>query len=93
MPPALTGSASYPDRETAQWATRQVVTAYEQLIHRWLAQGTRARLTIEAAWPSHLVHVPLGAAGRGMAVHRRTEAAAAGRPYRRQPSGGRVGHS
>ncbi|MFE5089742.1 hypothetical protein ACFRCI_04940 [Streptomyces sp. NPDC056638] len=39
----LTRSASYPDRETAQWATQQVVTANEQAIHRWLAQGTRAR--------------------------------------------------
>ncbi|MCX5391759.1 RNase A-like domain-containing protein [Streptomyces sp. NBC_00094] len=48
----LTRSATYPDRETAQWATQQVVTANEQVIHRWLAQGTRARLTIEAAWPS-----------------------------------------
>ncbi|MEU8618128.1 RNase A-like domain-containing protein [Streptomyces sp. NPDC048623] len=48
----LTRSASYPDRETAHWATQQVVTANEQAIHRWLAQGTRARLTIEAAWPS-----------------------------------------
>ncbi|MET7512823.1 RNase A-like domain-containing protein [Streptomyces sp. NPDC005480] len=47
-----TRSATYPDRETAQWATQQVVTANEQLIHRWLAQSTRARLTIEAAWPS-----------------------------------------
>jgi len=45
-------SATYPDRETAQWATQQVVTRNEQAIHRWLAQGTRARLTIEAAWPS-----------------------------------------
>ncbi|WP_443078526.1 RNase A-like domain-containing protein [Streptomyces sp. SS162] len=52
MPPVLTRSSSYPDRETAQWATQQVVTANEQVIHRWLAQGTRARLTIEAAWPS-----------------------------------------
>lgn len=32
---------------TAQWATQQV-----QNIHRWLAQGTRARLAIEATWPS-----------------------------------------
>ncbi|WP_282694651.1 RNase A-like domain-containing protein [Streptomyces sp. CC208A] len=48
----LTRSASYPDRETAHWATQQVVTANEQAIHRWLAQGTRARLTIEASWPS-----------------------------------------
>ncbi|MFB8270275.1 RNase A-like domain-containing protein [Streptomyces sp. NPDC055955] len=47
-----TRSATYPDRETAQWATQQVVTANEQLIHRWLAQSTRSRLTIEAAWPS-----------------------------------------
>lgn len=48
----LTRSASYPDRETAQWATQQVVTANEQAVHRWLAQNTRARLTLEAAWPS-----------------------------------------
>ncbi|GAX55635.1 RNase A-like domain-containing protein [Streptomyces olivochromogenes] len=47
-----TRSATYPDRETAQWATQQVVTANEQLIHRWLAQSTRPRLTIEASWPS-----------------------------------------
>jgi len=47
-----TRSATYPDRETAQWATQQVVTRNEQLIHRWLAQGTRQRLTIEASWPS-----------------------------------------
>ncbi|WP_328309151.1 hypothetical protein OG432_07995 [Streptomyces sp. NBC_00442] len=45
-------AATYPDRETAQWATQQVVTLNEQVIHRWLAQSTRARLTIEAAWPS-----------------------------------------
>ncbi|MEU3579248.1 RNase A-like domain-containing protein [Streptomyces globisporus] len=48
----LTRSASYPDRETAQWATQQVVTANEQVVHRWLAQNTRVRLTLEAAWPS-----------------------------------------
>ncbi|MGW5739393.1 MULTISPECIES: RNase A-like domain-containing protein [Streptomyces] len=48
----LTSSATYPDRETAQWATQQVVTRNEQLIHRWLAQATRQRLAIEAAWPS-----------------------------------------
>ena len=47
-----TRSATYPDRETAQWATQQVITANEQLIHRWLATSTRARLTIEASWPS-----------------------------------------
>ncbi|MFF8485822.1 RNase A-like domain-containing protein [Streptomyces antibioticus] len=51
-------SATYPDRETAQWATQQVVTGNEQKIHRWLAQGTRARLAIEAAWPSR--EVPVG---------------------------------
>ncbi|MFG2370042.1 RNase A-like domain-containing protein [Streptomyces sp. NPDC048504] len=53
-PPALaaTRSATYPDRETAQWATQQTVTANEQAIHRWLAQSTRPRLTIEASWPS-----------------------------------------
>jgi hypothetical protein len=45
-------AATYPDRETAQWATQQVVTANEQAVHRWLAQSTRQRLTIEAAWPS-----------------------------------------
>ncbi|GAA1432605.1 hypothetical protein GCM10009601_53870 [Streptomyces thermospinosisporus] len=50
--PSVNRSATYPDRETAQWATQQVVTANEQLIHRWLAQGTRPRLTIEASWPS-----------------------------------------
>ncbi|MGV9313099.1 RNase A-like domain-containing protein [Streptomyces sp. NPDC003691] len=48
----LTRSASYPDRETAYWAVQQVVTANEQAIHRWLARGTRVRLTIEGAWPS-----------------------------------------
>ncbi|MEU5283972.1 hypothetical protein N7925_21340 [Streptomyces sp. CA-278952] len=53
-----TRSATYPDRETAQWATQQVVTGNEQKIHRWLAQGTRARLAIEAAWPSR--EVPVG---------------------------------
>ncbi|WNO72855.1 MULTISPECIES: RNase A-like domain-containing protein [unclassified Streptomyces] len=47
-----TRSATYPDRETAQWATQHVVTANEQVIHRWLAQSTRDRLTIESAWPS-----------------------------------------
>lgn len=52
-PPALaaTRSATYPDRTTAQWATQQVVTANEQVIHHWLAQSTRTRLTIEASWP------------------------------------------
>ncbi|MEV7611597.1 RNase A-like domain-containing protein [Streptomyces sp. NPDC089799] len=48
----LTRSATYPDRETAQWATQAVVTQNEQLVHRWLAQATRQRLTIEASWPS-----------------------------------------
>ncbi|MFE0383296.1 RNase A-like domain-containing protein [Streptomyces bungoensis] len=48
----MTRSSTYPDRETAQWATQQVVSANEQLIHRWLAQSTRRRLTIEASWPS-----------------------------------------
>ncbi|MCX4576316.1 RNase A-like domain-containing protein [Streptomyces sp. NPDC048448] len=45
-------AATYPDRETAQWATQQTVNRNEQVIHRWLALSTRARLTIEAAWPS-----------------------------------------
>ncbi|WP_369376981.1 RNase A-like domain-containing protein [Streptomyces sp. cg36] len=44
--------ATYPDRQTAQWATQHVVTANEQTVHRWLARSTRQRLTIEAAWPS-----------------------------------------
>ncbi|WP_423247102.1 hypothetical protein [Streptomyces pratisoli] len=47
-----TRSAPYPDRATAQWCTQQVVTRNEQAVHRWLARGTRPRLTIEAAWPS-----------------------------------------
>ncbi|MFD8391794.1 RNase A-like domain-containing protein [Streptomyces sp. NPDC059680] len=47
-----TRSSTYPDRETAQWATQQVVTANEQVIHRWLARSTRSRLTIEASWPT-----------------------------------------
>ncbi|MFC9468026.1 RNase A-like domain-containing protein [Streptomyces coelicoflavus] len=47
-----TRSATYSDRETAQWATQQVVSANEQVIHRWLAQSTRSRLTIEASWPT-----------------------------------------
>ncbi|AKN68876.1 MULTISPECIES: RNase A-like domain-containing protein [Streptomyces] len=47
-----TRTATYPDRETAQWATQHVVTRNEQVIHRWLGQSTRRRLTIEAAWPS-----------------------------------------
>lgn len=50
--PSRNRSATYPDRETAQWATQQVVTRNERVIHRWLAQGTRQRLAIEAAWPS-----------------------------------------
>ncbi|MEU6047273.1 RNase A-like domain-containing protein [Streptomyces griseus] len=48
----LTRSATYSDRETAQWAAQQVVTRNEQSIHRWLAQGTCSRLTLEASWPS-----------------------------------------
>lgn len=48
----LTRTATYPDRETAQWATQEVITRNEQAIHRWLAQGTRLRITLEAAWPS-----------------------------------------
>jgi hypothetical protein len=51
-PLVRTKSSTYPDRETAQWATQQVVTANEQVIHRWLAQSTRPRLAIEASWPS-----------------------------------------
>ncbi|MFJ9666356.1 RNase A-like domain-containing protein [Streptomyces sp. NPDC101219] len=47
-----TRTASYPDRETAQWATQHVVTRNEQVIHAWLARSTRQRLTIEEAWPT-----------------------------------------
>lgn len=47
-----TRAATYTDREAAQWCAQQVVTRNEQAVHRWLAQGTRQRLTIEAAWPS-----------------------------------------
>ncbi len=43
-------TATYPDRETAQWATQQVGTANEQLVHRCLPG--QPRLTIEASWPS-----------------------------------------
>ncbi|MFG2774112.1 RNase A-like domain-containing protein [Streptomyces sp. NPDC048350] len=45
-------AATFPDRVTAQWATQQVISLNEQVIHRWLAQSTRQRLVIEAAWPS-----------------------------------------
>lgn len=48
----LTRSATYSDRETAQWATQQVVSANEQVIHRWLARSTSPRLTVEASWPT-----------------------------------------
>ncbi|MEU0985615.1 RNase A-like domain-containing protein [Streptomyces sp. NPDC005953] len=48
----LTRSASYCDREAAQWATQQVVNRNERSIRHWLAQDSRARLSIEAAWPS-----------------------------------------
>ncbi|MEU0399349.1 RNase A-like domain-containing protein [Streptomyces sp. NPDC006197] len=67
----LTRSATYPDRETAQWAAQQVVNRNEQAIHRWLAQGTRPRLTIEASWPSRAEPVgrvliqAMALAGRG----------------------------
>lgn len=37
-------AATYPDRETAQWATQRVVTRNEQVIHRWLDQVVRAHL-------------------------------------------------
>lgn len=53
-----TRSASYPDRETAQWATQQVVTRNEQVIHRWLARSCRPRLAVEAVWPSR--EAPVG---------------------------------
>ncbi|WP_434092693.1 RNase A-like domain-containing protein [Streptomyces clavifer] len=59
----MTRSASCPDRETAQWATQQVVTANEQAVHRCLAQNTRSRLTAEAAWPSR--EEAVGRAGHG----------------------------
>ncbi|MQY12471.1 hypothetical protein SRB5_26050 [Streptomyces sp. RB5] len=47
-----TRTAAYPNRETAQWATQHVITRNEPAIDRWLARSTRARLTIEAVWPS-----------------------------------------
>ncbi|MEU3193171.1 RNase A-like domain-containing protein [Streptomyces sp. NPDC006992] len=47
-----TRASTYPDRETAQWATQEAVTLNEQAIRRWLSQDIRPRLTIEAAWPS-----------------------------------------
>ncbi|MFJ4920370.1 RNase A-like domain-containing protein [Streptomyces sp. NPDC088725] len=50
--PIRNRSAGYLDRETAQWCTQQVVTRNEQVIHRWLSQSTRQRLTIEGTWPS-----------------------------------------
>ncbi|MFE2231190.1 RNase A-like domain-containing protein [Streptomyces sp. NPDC059442] len=50
--PVLARAATLPDRATAQWATQQVISQNEQVIHRWLAQSTRQRLVIEAAWPS-----------------------------------------
>ncbi|MFI6006152.1 RNase A-like domain-containing protein [Streptomyces sp. NPDC051366] len=49
----LTRTATYPDRETAQWATEEVINRNEQAIHRWLAQAARPRIALEAAWPSH----------------------------------------
>ncbi|MEE1794878.1 hypothetical protein PUR28_29575 [Streptomyces sp. BE308] len=45
-------AATYADRETAQWATQQVVNLNEQVIHHWLARSGRQRLVIEAAWPT-----------------------------------------
>ncbi|MGW6690712.1 RNase A-like domain-containing protein [Streptomyces sp. NPDC054961] len=45
-------AAAYPDRETAQWATQQVVNLNEQVIQHWLARPGRQRLVIEAAWPA-----------------------------------------
>ncbi|MFF8598045.1 RNase A-like domain-containing protein [Streptomyces sp. NPDC015232] len=52
VPARADRAATFPDRATAQWATQQVIALNEQLIHRWLAQSTRQRLVIEAAWPS-----------------------------------------
>ncbi|MCX5437579.1 hypothetical protein OG564_28135 [Streptomyces sp. NBC_01280] len=45
-------SATHPDRESAQWATQQVVTPDEQLIHRRHARSTGSHLAVEGAWPS-----------------------------------------
>ncbi|MEW1866768.1 RNase A-like domain-containing protein [Streptomyces caelestis] len=50
--PSRNRAATYPDRETARWATQRTVTANEQLIHGRLARSTRTRLTIEASWPA-----------------------------------------
>ncbi|WP_374050243.1 RNase A-like domain-containing protein [Streptomyces roseicoloratus] len=52
VPARADRAATFPDRATAQWATQQVISLNEQVIHRWLAQSTRQRLVIEAAWPS-----------------------------------------
>ncbi|MFF7178627.1 RNase A-like domain-containing protein [Streptomyces sp. NPDC008121] len=52
VPARADRAATYPDRVTAQWATQQVIALNEQVIHRWLAQSTRQRLVIEAAWPT-----------------------------------------
>ncbi|MFF5973321.1 RNase A-like domain-containing protein [Streptomyces sp. NPDC012769] len=52
VPARADRAATFPDRATAQWATQQVIALNEQVIHRWLAQSTRQRLVIEAAWPS-----------------------------------------
>ncbi|MEV5973430.1 RNase A-like domain-containing protein [Streptomyces sp. NPDC051921] len=52
VPARADRAATFPDRVTAQWATQQVIDLNEQVIHRWLAQSTRRRLVIEAAWPS-----------------------------------------
>lgn len=46
--------AIYPDGETAQWATRRVVTENEQVIHRWSA-GSRASHT-QGLWVEFAEH-------------------------------------
>lgn len=48
----LTRTATYPDPATARWCTRRTLELGAGLVDAWLAQGTRRRLTLEAAWPS-----------------------------------------
>jgi hypothetical protein len=83
-----TRTATYPDRATAQWATQHVVTRNEQVIHGWLAQSTRQRLTIEAAWPSREEPVGGGALLQAMMLAGRgaVDVRAARVVLRREPS-------
>ncbi len=64
-----------------------MLTANEQAVHRWLAQNTRARLTVEAAWPSR--EQPVGrvqVAGDLLAGRGPVDVRAARVVLRREPS-------